>query len=327
MPPKGLLEALNSVEGTFEPTSGKIVVPDRFYTPGFWVALAAYMSREGISPDRIEVTDKHKEYLSAIGFFRAFGQQDDYPFDRKNFGRNYSTVEHLDAPESTDRATSAINGCIRKFVGKELPAAFVSMLCDVVGDLHENVWAHGMASGFSLAQKWKSTPWNPLSSEYSLEFALADAGIGFLREVQHVGLDIKTDRKAMEWCIQEGNSTKKLRPTSDWTQRIPADAIGNPLRGVAQTRSGENHHLGLGLFKLVRLVQEFRGNLWLASGSTLLRLAPGRNPAYIDITYPWQGVAVACRFRSGDIATVRQDIEAGDKDVDEIMRILGGRHD
>ena len=108
---------------------------------------------------------------------------------------------------------------------------------------------------------------------------------------------------------------------------MPPDLIGNPLRGVEQTRVTENHHMGLGLYKLVRLVHEFRGFLWLATGSALLKLAPGRAPAYIETRYPWQGVAISCRFRSGDLNKVREEIAAGDKDVDEIMRILGGGHD
>lgn len=323
----GLLEAINQIDSFFEPATGTVTVPDRFFTPGFWVILAAFAWRRRISPDNIRANEKHQGYLSAMGFSRAFGQRDDFPFDRKNEGINYSTLAHLDRPESTDDATSTINSCLRNSLGKELPKEFVEMLCDVVGDLHENVWAHGKASGFSLTQKWKTSPWNPLSRDYCLEFALADSGIGFLREVKNVGLGITTDKEAIEWCIQEGHSTKRVRPISDWAQRIPPDVIGNPLRGVEQTRVTENHHMGLGLHKLVRLVREFRGSLWLTTGSAALLLAPGREPAYIDTKYPWQGVAVACQFRSHDIASVRQDIERGDKDIEEIMRIIGGTHD
>lgn len=323
----GLLEAVNQIESLLDPTTGTIAVPGRFHTPGFWVVLAAYAWRRRIPPSHIYVHEKHKGYLPAIGFARALGQPDDYRFDRKNRGINYSTLAHLDRPEATDDATSAINGCIRSTLGKELPKAFVDMLCDVVGDLHENVWSHGRASGFSLAQKWKALPWNPLSRDYCLEFALADSGIGFLREVQNAGLDIKTDEKAIAWCIEEGHSTKLVRPVSEWAQRMPPDVIGNPLQGIEQTLATENHHMGLGLYKLVRLVREFRGFLWLATGSAVLKLAPGHEPAYIEIEYPWQGTAIACRFRSGDIAAVREDIESGDKDVEEIVHILGGAHD
>jgi hypothetical protein len=315
---QGLLEALNKLEGLAGSRPGEITVPGTFFAPGFLAALAALAWHKKITPDHILLDDKLRGYFSAIGFARAFGQQDDYLYERKKRGTNYSMLERLDIPEATEAATSAINGCIRNSLGSDLPKPFVELFCDVVGDLHDNVWSHGKASGFSIAQRWKESPWNPLSNDYNIEFALADSGKGFLREVQSVKLPIKSDREAIEWCILEGHSTKKIRPVSDWAQRMPPDLIGNPLRGVEQTRVSENHHMGLGLAKLVRLVREFRGFLWLA---------PGSEPAYIDIKYPWQGVAMACRFRSSDIANMRRDFETGDKDIQEIMRILGGDHD
>ncbi len=327
MADQGLLEALNRLEGLIGPTRDELTVPGTFFAPGFWATLAAFAWRKRIAPDHIHLDRKLHGYFSAIGFARAFGQLDDYPHERRNRGATYSMLEHLDNPETTDTATSAINGCIRNSIGRDLPKPFVDMFCDVVGDLHENVWAHGRASGFSIAQRWKESPRNPPSNEYNIEFALADSGKGFLSEVQSVGLPIKTDREAIEWCIQEGHSTKKIQPTSDWAQRMPPDLIGNPLLGIEQTRVSENHHMGLGLAKLVRLVREFRGFLWLASGNSVLKLAPGSEPAYIDTKYSWQGVAMACRFRSSDLAKTRRDFETGDKDIQEIMRILGGDRD
>lgn len=322
-----LLEALNNLEGLVDSTLGEITIPSGFLVPGYWAALAAFAWHKRIPLNNIHLDKKLRGYFSAIGFSRAFGQQDDYPYERKNRGTHYSMLEHLDNPDTTDTATSAINGCIRNSLGNDLPEPFVDMFCDVIGDLHENVWAHGKASGFSVAQRWKEPPWNLLSSDYNIEFALADSGRGFLREVQSVNLPIKSDSEAIGWCIQEGHSTKKVRPVSDWAQRMPPDLIGNPLRGIEQIKVSENYHMGLGLAKLVRLVREFRGFLWLASGNSMLKLAPGLNPAYIDIKYPWQGVAMACRFCSSDLAKTRQDFETGDKDIQEIIRILGGDHD
>jgi hypothetical protein len=324
---QGLLDALNKLEGFADSAPGEITIPGTFLAPGFWAALAAFAWRKKITPDHIHLDEKLRGYFSAIGFSRAFGKRDDYPHERRNLGATYSMLEHLDNPEATDSATSAINGCVRNSLGRDLPKPFVELLCEVIGDLHANVWAHGKASGFSVAQRWKESPWNPLRNEYNIEFALADSGIGFLREVQRVRLPITTDREAIEWCIQEGHSTKKIRPVSDWAQRMPPDLIGNPMRGVEQTQVADNHHMGLGLAKLVRLVREFRGFLWLASGTSVLRLAPGSAPAYSDIKYPWKGVAMACRFRSSDLAKIREGFETGDKDIQEIMRILGGDHD
>lgn len=171
---QGLMEAVNILEELVDTASKSIAVPGTFLAPGYWAAMAAFAWHRGIPVDHIHLDDKPAQYFSAIGFAHAFGQRDNYPFERRNKGTNYSTLEHLDNPDTTDTATSTINGCIRNSLGGDLPKPFVAMLCDVVGDLHENVWAHGKASGFSVAQRWKESPWNPLSNEYNIEFALAD---------------------------------------------------------------------------------------------------------------------------------------------------------
>lgn len=162
----------------------------------------------------------------------------------------------------------------------------MALLCEVVGDLHDSVWAHGKASGFSMAQKWKAPKWKSFSrltvNDHYLEFALADCGIGFLREVQNTGLKIDSDQQAIEWCIQKEHPTKKLRPESEWAQRVPADVIDNPLRGIEKTGVSDNHHAGPGLFKLTQLIQGFGGELWLATRQAVLTLAPDLEPAYLQ---------------------------------------------
>jgi hypothetical protein len=261
--------------------------------------------------------------MSAIGLSKALWGKDDYEYERRREGKNYSTLEHLDDPSATDMATSKINSCIRSFVGIQFPAEFVAKLCEVVGDLHENVWAHGMASGFSIAQKSK-VAWK-LGRDHDLEFALADCGSGFLGEMQRVGMRVGSHREAIGWCIQEGTSTKKSRPGSEWAQRIPEDIIGNPLRGIEQTRFSDNHHMGIGLYKLTQLVKGFRGRLWLVSGDAVLVVEPDGKETYHSLKNPWQGVAIACRFRTTDIKRARGEIETTDRDIERLMEILGGR--
>ena len=154
-----------------------------------------------------------------------------------------------------------------------------------------------------------------LDPDQDLEFALADCGLGFLGEMQRVGMKVSLHREAIDWCIQEGHSTKRLKPQSPWVQRMPEDVINNPLRGIEETRVSENHHMGLGLFKLTRLVKEFRGRLWLASGNAVLCLAPDSENTYSELKFPWQGVALACRFKASEITRAGVEIKT-DKDVD-----------
>lgn len=322
-----LVDAITRIPWCYDGAANRFQFPDGFFTPGAVAALTAFVRAHSIPRSNVVLPKQGTAagYLSAIGFSRALWGEDDYPFERRREGKNYSSLEHLDSPDATDAATSRINSCIRQFVGQGLPSPFIARLCEVVGDLHENVWAHGRSSGFSLAQKWPTSMPN-LDPDQDLEFALADCGLGFLREMQRVGMGVGSHREAIDWCIQEGHSTKKLRPQSSWAQRMPEDVINNPLRGIEETRFSENHHMGLGLFKLTRLVKEFRGQLWLASGNAVLCLAPDSENTYSELKFPWQGVALACRFKSSEIARAGVEIKT-DKDVEEIMRALGGRRD
>ena len=318
----GLIEAVNSIPNYYDAAANALRFPDGFLTPGALVALVSFAKAKRVSRDKVTLPENTRGYTSAIGLARALWGKDDYQHERKQEGKNYSPLEHLNNPEATDAATSRINSCIRRFVGDELPANFVSMLCEVVGVLHENVWSHAKASGFSTAQKW-AVSWT-LRRDHHLEFALADSGLGFLSEMRRVGMQVDSHREAIAWCIQEGHSTKLLKPEAIWAQRVPEDLIGNPLRGVEHTRISDNHHMGLGLYKLTQLVKEFRGRLWLASGDTSLALAPGHENAYISLKYPWQGVAIACRFQASQIKRAGREIETADKDIEQIMRVLGG---
>lgn len=257
--------------------SSEAVIPASFLPPSFWTTLAAFASANGLSPDHFVYADEQRRrYASAIALGRALTGVDDYQYVRQNEGSTYSTLEHLANSEATNRATSRINSCIRAFVGDDLPADFIAALCEVIGDLHDNVWAHGLASGFSMAQRWKTAG---SDNDHSLEFALTDRGMGFLREMHRVGISATDDREAIEWCIQEGHSTKKRGPT-EWSQRMPEDITNNPLRGIEGARFSDNHHMGLGLFKLTQLVRGFRGTLWLATGSAVLTLAPSGQKIY-----------------------------------------------
>jgi len=252
MPALGLYESLtsnDSILSGYDGATNSIILPDHrryIYSPGCWVLLSAFACYHRIAEDKIIFhKDGKKGYASAIGFSRAIWGRDTFAYERKNEGRNYSPLVNLENQESTDAATEAINNCIRHYFDGE-HAGFVNDLCDLVGDLHDNVWSHGLASGFSMAQKTKVPN---TENDYYFEFALADHGMGLLKELKRVGETADNDQEAIEWCIQKGHSTKKARSADDWAQTMPTDMIGNPLRGVEQVRLSDNHHMGLGLFK------------------------------------------------------------------------------
>lgn len=290
----GLYELLNRKIHTSD--SGR----DEFFdihnshlSPGFWTAyVARARSRNLCLQDlafRYSVT---LDYAKAIAIEHALGQTDTYAYSRKGAGENYSPLVLLESREQTDGALSEINQCIRGLFNEAQYAEFVASICELVGDLLDNVWAHGKSTGFSMAQKWRDPP-----DGFLFEFAVADCGMGFLRELQRVGMPITDDMAAIEWCIQPGNSTKK-RDVDEWEQRLPVDVMGNPMGRFGRVVESDNHHMGLGLAKLITAVEQFHGWCWLASGNAMLCISPDGHRTYMDSPIAWQGVALACRFDS-----------------------------
>ena len=221
---------------------------------------------------------------------RILGGGDDYEHVRLRDGQTYSSLEHLNCAEATDGATSRIKKCIRGLFADTSAEQFVDGVGNIVAELHDNVWSHGRASGISMAQRWEKT------SEF--EFALADHGLGFLRELRRVGQGAGfDDSAAIKWCIQQGHTTSP--GANEWAQRLPGDAIGNSFQGIEDAGDSHVHHAGLGLWKFVELVRLFRGTAWIASGSACFLISPGRE-AILPIR-PWGGVAMSCRFNEAGI--------------------------
>lgn len=291
-------------------------VNDSHYTPGFWVSFAALARAKGVKYDQIRFADQgHQEYSEAIGLQSALGEADSYRYDRRNEGLNYSSLVLLENAESTDRATKDVNGCIRNLCKNLGVDQFVKELCEVVGDLHDNVWSHGKSTGFSMAQRWKKPRSN---NENLFEFGLADCGLGFLRELRRVGLNVASDGDAIEWCIQKGNSSKLVKVVEDsWAQSLPTDLIGNPILGIGKIKETDNHHQGLGLAKLISLVTSHRGEMWLSTGEAVFSIDPNGHRSLLPPSFSWPGVSIACRF---DTSLVRPTLKV--EEVDDVTSML-----
>lgn len=273
--------------------------PNDYGSPGYWTAYTARARLRNLRLAELGIpAGEALDYARAIRIQRALGEPDTYPHERKRAGLNYSPLVLLESREQTDQAFGEISNCIRGLFSEPEYAEFVSTICDLIGDLLDNVWSHGKSTGFSMAQKWRDQQ----PGEFFFEFAVADCGLGFLREVKRTGIQgIETDRAAIEWCIQRGHSTK-MKPVSDWAQRLPQDIMNNPMPNVGHVVESDNHHLGLGLAKLVEGVERFNGTLWLASGASMLGIHPEKGHVYEELRIPWQGVAIACRFESARVA-------------------------
>lgn len=308
-----LVQALNEIGGNSEGDS--LHIPNGFVTPGGWVVLASYARKVKIPTDKVYFPDTALQgYSSAIGFSDCVYDEDDYQFTRKNAGKNYSPLTRLDCVDSTDTATHQIVSCIREMLA-EPDAPGPQDLFNVIGELHDNVWAHGMSTGVSMAQKWDN------KGRPAIEFALADTGLGFLRELRRCGRSVDDDVQAIEWCVQKNNSTKHADEDDFWAQSLPDDVIGGAPYGEAVPRTTSKvNHQGLGLWKLTELIRTYRGRLTLVSGGGRMTLEPDGQTVYNTGPH-WEGVAISCRLYEDELY---KESSEPDEQVSAIMRRLGG---
>ena len=288
--------SLRAFDEIWAPECNTLTIPTGYCTPGLWVTAVALAKEKNLELDDICFPNKKlEEYSSALGLSLVLTGHDDYPNERINNGCNYSTIQLLDDEDASETAMANVNGCIRRMI-KETSTPGIVDLCNVIGELHNNVWAHGRSTGFSCAQKYADFS---IGGEKVIEFALADRGFGFMREMRRVGKEVATDCEAIKWCIEEGHSTKLADKKDEFAQTVRADNIGgSPFgKGVNTKTEIVVNHQGLGLFKLISLVKKYGGKLAIASGNCLFQVDRMGNTSYSEIK-EWKGVAISCTLNA-----------------------------
>lgn len=318
----GLKDGIETIPAFHDSEFHELDIPQSHFHPGYLTVLAAYINHHRLQER--SCTLPNDDYLQAVGLHAALWGEDRYGAARRNVGVNYSMVTPLNNVEAVDVATSSINSCIRTLAfpdGGPYPEGIRNLMF-VVGELHDNVWSHGGSTGFSFAQK-SAVP-NTNRTEHFIEFALADHGLGLFRELKRANIaGIDSHQDAINWCIQEGNSSKHADNIDEWAQQLPSDHQGHNVYGDGvAVREEQNNHQGLGLAHLLKLVNTYNGVLLLASGDVCL-LANGQNVTFKKLSRQWQGVAISCRFKISDLASEQLD-EPIDDELADIMRQLGG---
>ena len=289
-----------------------ILTLDTFVEPSYLVILAAFVTHNNIDPARIHIKSHHiRSYLETIGFHQILHNQE-LSVCRPNLGKNYSMLSSLDNESVTEIANQQIISCINHFTNNRRSDG-LDKLKEVIGELHDNVWSHGMCRGFSMVQRYNS------NGHDEMVFAIADTGGGFLRELNRIGgiAGVANHSQAIEWCIQKGHSSKKIEGEKEdgWAQQLPSDIIGNPMRGLARYRK-ENNHAGLGLAKLVELIDYYDGSLQIISGDALLSRHLHKTTIQ-PISLFWNGVVICFKlpYHGLKVAAIKES-------VDELHSIL-----
>lgn len=297
MAERNIIYALQEQDSLAAEHGGSLVIPEGFLLPGFVAAATCLGYKQRVNNIEYQDPGSHQGLLEAFQVPYVLLGVDGYAQARVNVGSRYSPMQMLETPQDVDRATTDTTSCIRKHVGN-LPG--ISGLCSVIGELHDNVRAHAEGAGFSMALIWRR-----MGQEDVIEFALADAGKGFWAECQRRGIEgIDCHETAIDWCLRPRNSTKD-NDFGEFAQRLEEDAIGNPFGEEAAPWHNGNHHQGLGLDQLMKLVSAYNGDLWVASGDAALVSTPWtRNDQafgnYVPVRH-WQGVAIACRLKISEL--------------------------
>jgi hypothetical protein len=321
-----LREALLTRSEWDTPSTDSCRVPDGFLIPGFWVVFSAAARANGVMPGQIQYpSGNHRTYAETLGLPKLLDTASNESVTRRTEGSAYARLTHLKGADAADVATSRINSCLRENLGG-LPfqVQLASDLSRIVGELHDNVAAHTDAMGISMAQRFKEQGPYPAG----IAFAIADLGGGFSRKLSQFGVDHRDDAEAIEWCLAEGRSTGILsEPKDDWAQLLPDDAFGNPYPDSIERAYGSaNHHQGLGLAMLVRLVRQYRGRLEVASGNALYTVHRDGAIAIDHFDSAWDGVAISCRFpESGDVEGMQPDRERAVSSLRERFRTGEGQ--
>lgn len=183
---RNVIDLLNNDLNGLVDEYGAVNLEGAFYTPSFIVPLVCYLKRYPISQINFGVHPDNKTYFKTIGLYKQLWENHD-TWQRANCGRTYSPIICLNSMEHVDQATEDICSCLRLMV-EGLTSKGLAQLEAVVGELHDNVWSHGKATGFSMAQTYQGF----------IEFTLADQGFGLLGEMRRAGKIVNNHEDAIK---------------------------------------------------------------------------------------------------------------------------------
>lgn len=265
--------ALQAVERA---RTGRAIVD--WVSPAVAVCLAAERTRG--SPLDVEFTGDADRYAKYIGLIEALDGND--PVHQRGYlhGRTYSPLEWLNTHEHVHRCNATVGELFRRQATEENELR--RTLNKIVGELHDNVASHSRGKGFSAAQVYGER----------IEYAIADAGCGLLRNARRIVPSLQNDLEGIEWAFVRGN-TSAPAPRDEFG---PQKGIGGPEFGLDAAES--DHHAGWGLDELRRMIDRTHGLMWVASGNTGCTYAEGRWQSY-TLPVPWSGVFIEFQVPRG----------------------------
>ena len=298
----GLLNTLMEISEWYAPECRSLFLPDAFMKPGMWSALAAFMDKNKVPPQQIEWGNKNlRSYAQTLKLEEVLGYNPSQDLNRPNEDNTYTPLVRLNQRGDGRATANLIGNFLLERVNKQEHPGILELV-KVIGELFDNVEAHGCSPAFGCAQIYQGQ---------EIEFALVDYGIGFLEEIKSSRQSgvASSHREAIDWCLQEGTSTKEVE--DEWAQQIPHSS------SVEQQTQTGNHHQGLGLYEFQQLAASYNASLYIASGDCVLGMSQGGQREYNEIP-EWRGVALSCSFHVQDLTKA----QAGQMTSEETQRIM-----
>lgn len=272
-----MLDFDETIGGIQQVISGEAVRPS-FLTPCMACACAV-LAATGRATN-LEFRGGAETYAQTVGLTRLL--RPDTALGSKTGGSTYSPLVELLRPETVDQCADSIRTLMLSWLPDQ--KRLVNAAAKILWEVMDNVPAHARGLGYAMAQTYPQAG--------VVEIAVADGGVGMLQNVrksQTNGIDQALD--AIQWCLGEGNSTVPM--DDPWAQRTDWDNAGGSSL-PAQSRSDGGAHAGLGLATLSRIVDQFRGEGLIWSGTGRVRL--GASSSAKTLKTPWNGVVVAVRL-------------------------------
>jgi len=243
--------------------------------------VCAVLSQRGACKNPIRFQGAAERYAETNGLASLLAgcYRNEIPSGQQ--GITYSRLTRLLEAHEVDAGNRVIADLLYSQLGG---SPFTNQLVGVVGELHDNVVSHASGAGYSCAQTYNC------GEQRRVEFAVADLGRGMLSNVKKILPNMESDLKAIQWCLKKGHTTAGA--VDKWAQRIPGDSIGSPIPGPVYYADTENHHAGLGLYQLRKLVRFFQGKLWIWSGKTQILIHGGKLEILPNSAGNWDGVVI-----------------------------------
>ena len=262
-----------------------------FLSPIVSAGLAAWFLEHPSSRARVRLSGDAVRYSDGIGFSSLL-KGDVRPSPAALPRSTMSPLTSLTSPAEVDSCNERVTSILRDMLTMEQQAS-AEPLRRLVGELHDNVASHANGRGYSALQVYAERA----------EFAICDFGHGFLRNVRRVEPTIDTHEKAIGWALVRGNTT--ARPRDPFAQRTGDDW---------EEQTEYNHHMGIGLWRLIQLVERTAGTLWIWSGDATYQRNGGEY-SFRSSPVIWPGVMIELGVPKMETPPVlgdfsREDLEA-----------------